>query len=247
MRHPTESSQAALETTFKSAEEAGLKLAIRGRFVALLVLGTAIIFTRDGSRTHDFLLLFAAFGLIGGAHYQLIGSTWDRPWVKYVVVTLDIAVICYALSVGRLHDSADVPQYMVFRTNLFPFMFLFLGVSAFSFSPGLILWAGCAISIGWMSVFLNLTSGIDNALEWAHVQGPISVDQYLAVVLDQKFIATGSRVQELGTLMVTAAILSGVMYRARNTVLARLQAEEERQAVARVFGQYVPAEGVISI
>ena len=78
----------------------------------------------------------------------------------YVVLTVDLAVICYALTAGRLHDIADVPQYMVFRTNLFPSMFLFLGVSAFSFSPGLIVWAGCVISAGWLAVFIVLTNDV---------------------------------------------------------------------------------------
>jgi adenylate cyclase len=71
-----------MEMTFQAAEEAGLKLATRGRFVALVVLGSALVYTRDSGRTHDFLLLFLRFALIGFIHYVLIGSNWDRAWVK---------------------------------------------------------------------------------------------------------------------------------------------------------------------
>lgn len=131
---------------------------------------------------------------------------------------------------------------MVFRTDIFPFMFLFLAVSAFSFSPGLIVWAGLAISIGWMTSFLVLTKDVPGALEWTQMRGDLTGDEYLAVFLHPKFIATGSRFQEIGILIVTASMLAGVMYRARRTVRARLEAEEQREAVERVFGQYVPVE-----
>jgi adenylate cyclase len=229
------------ETTFKAAEEAGMKLAIRGRFVALVILGTTIVTTRAGGRTTDFLTLFAAFAVIGLVHHLMIGSRWDWPWVKYAIVTLNVAVICVAFSVGPLHETIDIAQYMVFRTDLFPLMFLFLGVSAFSFSPALILWAGCAISIGWLTVFSILTPDLSGALDWTDIRGVSSASEYLAVILDVKFIPRGSRMQEVSILMLTAAILAGVMHRARNTARAKFQAEEEREAVAQVFGQYVPA------
>jgi adenylate cyclase len=66
------------ETTFKAAEAAGMKLAIRGRFIAILILGSVILLTRDAGRASDFLMLFGAFALIGIAHYVAIGSSWDR-------------------------------------------------------------------------------------------------------------------------------------------------------------------------
>lgn len=49
-------------------------------------------------------------------------------------------------------------------------------------------------------------------------------------------------VQEVGVLIVTTLILAGVVFRARRTVKARFEAEAEREAVAQVFGQYVPSE-----
>lgn len=80
-------------------------------------------------------------------------------------------VIYFALATGRLHETADVPQYMVFRSNVFPFMFLFLAVSVFSFSPGLILWAGCSIAIDWMTVFVHLTRHLESPLKWPAERG----------------------------------------------------------------------------
>jgi adenylate cyclase len=55
---------------FLRAEQTGLKLAIIGRTVALVLLGVWLVGTRarDPGRALDYLLLLSAFGGLGLAH-----------------------------------------------------------------------------------------------------------------------------------------------------------------------------------
>ena len=85
----------------------------------------------------DLGLGIAAFAALGLVHYALIGSRYDRPWLKYIFVTIDIAILSLLMAIQPLFDSVDVPQVMTFRNASFPLYFLILGIAAFSFSPGL--------------------------------------------------------------------------------------------------------------
>ena len=82
MKTPKPVATNSSDATFKAAEETGLKFAIRGRFVALVILGTAIMLTRDSERIGDFALLFGGFALLGILHYCIIGTHWERSWDK---------------------------------------------------------------------------------------------------------------------------------------------------------------------
>ena len=55
---------------------------------------------------------------------------------------------------------------MIFRAPVFPFYFVILGIAAFSFSPGMVLWTGIAGALGWLGAFLHAAGGIDDSLNW---------------------------------------------------------------------------------
>ena len=123
---------------FLRAEQSGLRLAIIGRIVALVLLGVWLIGTRadDPARALGYVLVLSLFAALGLAHYALIGTRFDRRWVKYVFITLDIAIVSAIVATQPLYPSAaDLPAVMTFRAPVFPFYFVILGVAAFSFSP----------------------------------------------------------------------------------------------------------------
>ena len=142
-----------LAQTFTEAEQAGLRIAIRCRWAALLMLGAFLTISRRADLEHSLMLGLgiAGFAGLGLIHYLLIGSRYDRPWVKYVFLTIDIAILSYLMATQPIFDTVDVPQSIMFRNAVFPFYFLIMAVAAFSFSPGLILWSGFAVVTGWLS------------------------------------------------------------------------------------------------
>ena len=231
-----------LAQTFTEAEQAGLRIAIRCRWAALLMLGAFLTISRRADLEHSLMLGLgiAGFAGLGLIHYLLIGSRYDRPWVKYVFLTIDIAILSYLMATQPIFDTVDVPQSIMFRNAVFPFYFLIMAVAAFSFSPGLILWSGFAVVTGWLSAFFWAVRDMPERLEWRDIGPNPSTEHFLSTFLNPNFIGTGSRLQEALAYLLVAVLIAAVMWRARRTVRRQLELAEEQRTLSDVFGQYVP-------
>lgn len=227
---------------FYIAEQAGLKIAIKGRLVTVVLFMTLMALTRGPDRAVDYILAGILFSLLGIAHYLLIGSRHDRYWIKYMFISIDIALLSAAVALLPAAPETDIPQIMIFRFSIFPFYFLLLGVAAFSFSPGLLLWTGVVGASGWFAAFAWVRVGMARALEWTDLPVDPTPTQFLAIVLDPDFAGWGSRLQEAIVFLVVAILLAIVMRRARQTVRRQLAAEREATLISSMFGRFVPAE-----
>lgn len=242
MQSDSASQQAYLDQTFQEAEQAGLRIAIKGRLVALVLLGVFLVISRlpDPDHALELALGIAGFAALGVIHYALIGSPYDRHWVKYAFITLDIAILSLLMATQPIYDTIDVPQAMSFRNTIFPFYFLILGVAAFSFSPGLVLWAGVTVVIGWLSAFWWTIRDMPQRLDWTDIGPEPTTEQFLSIFLSPNFVGTGSRIQEALAYLLVAILIAAVMWRARRTVRRQLELDEERRTLSDVFGRYVP-------
>ena len=243
--------QAHLDRTFREAEQAGLRIAIKGRLVALVLLGAYLVVSRIANPEHalELGLGIAGFAALGLIHYPLIGSRHDRVWLKYAFITLDIAVLSLLMATQPIFDTVDVPQALSFRNPVFPFYFVILGVAAFSFSPGLVLWSGIMGAAGWLGAFAWAVRDMPVRFDWSDIGTTPTTEHFLSIFLSPDFIGTGSRIQESVAYLVVAALIAAVMWRARRTVRRQLELDEERRTLTDVFGQYVPkaiADALIS-
>ena len=229
------------DALFYTAEQAGLKIAIKGRLVTLLLVGSFMAISRGQDRALDFILATLLFAALGVAHYLIIGSRFDRNWVKYVFIGIDIALLSAAVALLPATTEVDVPPNLIFRFDVFPFYFLFLAVAAFSFSPGLVLWAGAAGAGGWLGAFAWIRTGMESPLGWTDMPKDPTTAQFLEIFLSPEFAATGSRVQEAGIYFVVSILIAIVMYRARQTVRRQLEAERGIAAISQMFGRFVPS------
>ena len=226
---------------FLHAEQVGIKLSIIGRTVALILLGIWLVWSRatDLTLARDYLLLLSVFAVLGVVHYSLMETRFDKRWVKYVFVTLDIAIVSALVATRPLYESAaQLPPVMTFRVPIFPYYFVILGVAALSLSPGLVLWTGIAGAVGWFGAYLHAASGVEGVLDWNAIPPNPTAEEVMAVVLDPKF--GGSRVQEMLALVVVALLIAVVMWRARSTLKRQLVAERDRATVSAIFGRFVP-------
>lgn len=251
MPSDTDNQQARLAETFREAEQAGLRIAIKGRLVALALLGAFLVLSRIRIPEHalDLGLGIAGFAALGLIHFALIGTRYDRPWLKYAFITLDIAILSLLMATQPLYDTVDVPQAMTFRNSVFPFYFLILGIAAFSFSPGLVVWAGIMVAAGWLGAFAWAIRDMPVRLDWGDIGTAPTTEHFLLIFLNPNFIGTGSRIQEALAYLVVAVLIAAVMWRARRTVRRQLELAEERQTITDVFGRYVPrtvADALIS-
>jgi len=229
--------------TFLRAEQAGLKLAIIGRIGALVLMGVWLIGTRadDPARALGYVLVLSIFAALGLAHYPLIGTRFDKRWVKYVFITLDIAIVSALVATQPLYPSAaDLPPVMTFRAPVFPFYFVILGVAAFSFSPAMVMWTGIAGAIGWLSAFWHTASMVSGVRNWSEIPNNPTAEQIMAIVLDPRFGGLSGRIQEAVLLAVVAFLIAVVMWRARATLKRQLEAERDRATLSGIFGRFVP-------
>lgn len=238
MRH--DSQRASAEQMFHAAEQAGLKLAIKGRIVTVVFVSSLLAISRGADRAPEFLLGGLIFVALGVLHYRIIGSSLDRSWVKYAFITVDIVLLSAAVAFLPATTETQLPQAMIFRFQVFPFYFLILAVAAFSFSPGLVFWSGVAGSAGWLAAFLYIRSGMERPLEWTDMPDYPTTEQFLDLFLDVDFIATGTRLQEAGIYFVVAMLIAIVMQRAQGVVRRQLEAERGVAAISQLFGQFVP-------
>lgn len=251
MPSDTDNQQARLAATFREAEQAGLRIAIKGRLVALVLLGAFLVLTRMANPEHALdlglgIAGFAAFGLI---HFAFIGTRYDRAWLKYAFITLDIAILSLLMATQPIFDTIDVPQAMSFRNTIFPFYFLILGIAAFSFSPGLVVWAGIMVVASWLGAFAWATRDMPVRLEWTDIGTAPTTEHFLSIFLSPNFASFGSRIQESVAYLVVAVLIAAVMWRARRTVRRQLELVEERRTLTDIFGRYVPrtiADALIS-
>jgi len=228
---------------FLRAEQSGLKLAIIGRTAALVLLGIWLVWSRarDPERALDYLLLMVVLVVLGLAHYFLIGTRFDRRWLKYFFVTLDIAIISALIATQPLFPSApDLARVMIFRSPVFPFYFIIVGVAALSFSPGLVLWSGIAGGLGWFGAFAHVAGGVNRALDFRALPARPTADEVMAVLLHPNFGGGISRIQEAIVLVVVALLIAVVMWRARGTLRRQLEAERDRATLTGIFGRFVP-------
>jgi adenylate cyclase len=232
--------QTNTDTTFYAAEQTGLRLAIKGRLIAVCVLCLLLAISRGPERAADFALAALIFAALGILHYLIIGSTLDRRWAKYVFFSIDILLLSFAVAFVTPTPEVQLDQIFMFRFDTFPFYFIILGVAAFSFSPGLVLWSGIFGAGAWMGSFLWVTSKMQNRLEWSDIPDSPTKEQFLGVFLSEEFAGTGSRIQEAVIFMAVAILIAIVMHRARQTVWRQLEAERDMTAVSQMFGRFVP-------
>ncbi len=251
MTDDTTEREAYLARTFREAEQAGLRVAIKGRVVVLLLLGAFLVWSRWSNPAHAIELGFGVAGFIalGLVHYAFIGSRYDRAWLKYAFVSLDIAILSMLMATQPLFESVDLPQAIAFKNNVFPYYFLVLGAAAFSFSPGLLIWSGVMVAAGWLSAFAWAIRDMSGRLDWADIGTAPTTEHFIATFFNPNFASLGSRVAEALAYMLVAILVATAMWRARRIVQRQLELDEEQRTLSEVFGRYVPktiADALIS-
>jgi adenylate cyclase len=231
-----------MDTNFLEAEQSGLRLAIKGRLVALVIFGGTLALTRisNAELALNYLFAIIGFSAIGILHFRIIGSRFDFPWVKYLFVTIDFGVLSFLIATQPMYTGIELPQVMMFKNAVFPYYFILLGIAAFGLSHFLVLYAGFLGVVGWMGAFYWATFEMPATLNWGDLPKNPTADQFMTMFYDPNFIATGSRVQEAFAYLTVALLIAVVIWRARQTVFLQLKLGDEKRNISQLFAQYVP-------
>lgn len=231
------------EDRLEQAERRGLRLAIICRTIAVgaafLWVGGTWAFTGFYPNPWIFVGL-GAFTAIGIGHASLIGTRFDRWWMKYAIYLVDAIGICMTFAFFPISRSGDVPQILAFRAYGIYYLFPLVAMATLSLSPRLVLWTGAAVVAGWWAAFLIVVSGMERTLSWGDLTPGAGYDAYVTVFLSPDFIGNGNRVEETGFLFIATGILALAVVRARRVFRAQVSAQAEREQVAATLGRYVP-------
>lgn len=252
---PNEPHSFAAESTARLivAERNGLRLAIACRTIVTGVafawyVGAPFVF-EDFEPRRAAIVVLLAFTAVGVAHLAVIGTRFDRWWMKYAVYTLDILTICAMFVLVPISRSEDVPQIIAFRAYGIYYLFPMVAICCLSLSWRLVIWSGLMCVVGWWGAFLSVVSRMDRALSWADIPPNATHSDYEQVFLSIDFIGRGNRIEETAMIMFAALALAVAVYRARAVFFAQVASDLEwrrersaREKVSALFGKYVPAE-----
>ncbi len=235
------------------AEQQGLRLGIacRTAVVGLLLLWNSLApVWSDASPPRLISVLgLMVFTFAGIAHLRVIGTRFDRWWLKYAVYGMDILAICAMFAVLPISRSDPVPQIVAFRAYGIYVLFPLVVLAALSLSWRLVLFCGVVAVIGWWFAFETVVAGMAHTLSWGDIPSNATRADYETIFLSIDFIGRGNRIEETVMLFAAAGILALAVYRARRVFFAQVAAdlarEEEQHAKARIhelLGRYVPEE-----
>jgi len=226
------------------AERQGLKLAVlcRTAAVGLGALWLTVVWNLSGFSINGMALTaLAVFGALGVASYVVIGTRYERWWLKYALYALDIIAVCSLFVILPVSQSApDLPQIFAFRSFGVQSLFPIIAMACLTLSWRLVAWSGLVAVAGWWGAFGIVIAGMEHRLSWGDLTPQATTEEYLRLVLSPDFVGYGSRFQESALLMITALILALAVHRARRVFLAQIEAEAERDRAVRTFGRFVP-------
>ncbi|WP_420013659.1 adenylate/guanylate cyclase domain-containing protein [Tateyamaria sp.] len=235
------------------AEQNGLRLAIACRTLVTGLafawyVGAPILFDGFEPRLAAVLVLLL-FTAVGVAHLAVIGTRFDRSWMKYAVYALDTLSICATFALIPISRADDVPQIIAFRAYGIYYLFPLVAIACLSLSWRLVLWTGELCVAGWWAAFGWVITGMQTYLSWADIPANATRADYERVFLSIDFVGRGNRIEETAMLMFGAMILAVAVYRARGVFFAQVASDlaerrerDARQKVSALFGKYVPAE-----
>jgi class 3 adenylate cyclase len=237
----------------KRAEEQGLRLAIA---VRTLITGlafcwyvaTPVLFSGFEPRIAAIIVLLL-FTLVGVAHLAVIGTTYDRWWMKYAVYSIDIVGICATFALIPISRAEEIPQIIAFRAYGIYYLFPIVAMSCLCLSWRLVIWTGLMCVISWWGTFLWVTMGMGDTLSWADIPAEATRADYETIFLSMNFIGRGNRIEETTMIFCAALALALAVYRARAVFFAQVASEldwrrerDTRERVSNLLGKYVPAE-----
>ncbi len=230
-----------IEQGLRQAEVESVKLAAKGRLVAIGVVTVYSVLSFSGGLLLNTLIYAGAFAVIALTLLLLAGTRFDRAWVKYVLVTLEIILLADAVLTPNPFNPEPWPQPMVYRYENFYYFLIIIAIAVFSYSPALVMWTGFATAVVWTGGLWWISS-MPGTLTFGNLPEGSSSSDVLAFYMDPNAIVYSSRVKEIITALLVALLLAVVVWRGRRTVSRLLTSDQDRRFLEDMFGRYVPAQ-----
>jgi len=235
------STNAFAETALEQAKREGLLLAVRARWIALVIIAFLLPVTNFNWDVVFYYIPLALFAVIGWAQWQVGKVGRSRP--ELVLIACDLLLLTLIALIPNPFSGLDWPHAMQYRFDIFLFFFVLLAAATLAYSWRTVVtvgvWASCLWAAGVLCVFLwpNARPDLTEALSLAYGRQPRLID-----LLDPNAIHFGRRLQEIVVLLIVATTLAITVRRSNQLLKNHAASERERGNLARYFSPNVVAE-----
>ena len=220
-------------------ELAGYRYVLYGWLFALSVVSLYLLATIPLSRTVYYLGIILVFAAVG-----LAGEGIRRAWPRHArismgaILLVQISLLTAVLIVPDPLIASQAPPQIAFRTANFLYLYAFVIGTVLSYSPGLMLWAGCIATVAWSISFWivyrlpdTVSPGRTSLLDLP----ALTLNERLAIFLDPHYMSFVTFRTQLLLLLLTSAILAFAVWRSRRLVLRQMVTESAHANLARYF------------
>lgn len=221
---------------FSREERSGLMLAALVRTLMLLcaTLFFALASNLSGMPYLALIASIAGLALIGLLQFLLLHQGYNPPWLKYAFVALDCAylTVMFAGDFNQLETNA--PPALIIREGGILFFLFVVVQTAFSFSPGLMVWAAFCITLSWSLVLTDALLDPVTIAEW-WIPAQAEVPAYFQKYANPAYLPLSKwAIDTLCMALITLGLAFAVA-RSRKIVVVATAAERARANLSRYF------------
>jgi adenylate cyclase len=198
--------------------------------VGLVYEGTSMaegVIQEEYSLEGTWLLLYGAICLVrlALAYLRLL-----RPWMLYLSVIADIALLMALIFSFHLKNAQTAAFYLKVPTLLY--VFLFIALRALRFEARLVAFTGVAAAVGWAGLTYYVASGRG---------GPPNQTHNFVEYMTSNALLVGAEVDKIIAILLTTAVLALAISRARHLLVQSVTEGAAARDLSRFFDPGVAA------
>ena len=228
-----------LRGAFEAEEADSQRRLVRIRLIAGLLIALWLPVTAPGLAVRYYEGILVIFAILSFVPLWLRRAGLYAPWQRYVFVSLDLALLTFAvIPINPICDAcAGMPAAITLNFPNELYYFLIIALSVFSYSPRLVLWSGLAAAFAWTLGILWILGHPDT---YASFGAPAAwegwaLDERIGYFTDPAKVHVPDVIQQDLLFIVVAGILAAAVHRTRRLVYRQAEAERERTNLARHY------------
>lgn len=226
------------EAALERHKNEGMDLAVRARWVALLVIAIMLPFLNRNWDVIYYEVLLCGLALVGWAQQRYGRVGLSR--VELLLLFLDLALATFIFLFPNPFAENQWPTAMVFRFENFIYFFVLLAAGTLTYSWRTIVAMGNWTVVLWMIGIAAIWwfGKTDPALSEA-AQTAFGSDADMARILDPNSLNLERRAQEVVVFLIVAVTLALTVRRFNRLLLGNAELERERENLSRYFSPNV--------
>ncbi len=180
--------------------------------------------------------ILAALLLLLFATRHLLARDVERRWPWYVFIATTAILVTVAFIANNPLQSTELP--IAYRLGLGnqAYLFLIIVLSAFSFSPRIVAWAGTCCAGVWVLATLYALTRPDSLPPLTNADAMGMTSEHLAALAgDPRRVDIGESIRHVLAMLGVTAITALCVGQARRFVVGQVEAEDRRSNLARYF------------